>query len=139
MKRQSDEGVPLTCLICQEEVVLNHEGVDGLNTAVYVQTMQDIYNSKKDIKCSKCNGRHCSLCVHVSCNKCNKYISTVYCKICRMSYCLRCTNVHSQYGHSVIDMEVFHQLINSSYTDDKQGEWDDDSSVSSSGERQFIV
>ena len=115
MKRQNDEGAQQCCLICQEEVVLNQRGVDSLDTVVYVQNIHEVYDNtqNKDIKCSKCNGRYCSLCIRVACKKCNKYTSNVYCNNCNLCLCLKCSNIHFHQGHTVVDIELVHQSLRS--------------------------
>ena len=142
LNRQKHEDGQLNCLICQEPVMLHPDGVDDLDTALYVHSIEQVYKKRDRVKCSKCDGKYCSCCIHVVCNKCNKYVSTMFCKSCNKSLCSRCITDHNKNKHSVIGIELAHSLMKKATTDiDKREEetWERESGSSKDSRGQGLT
>lgn len=81
--------------------------MERLDRAVFVHNIRDVYEGNSiDVKCSKCNGLHCHYCIQVICNKCGKYISSMYCRSCNKCLCVKCTRDHTL--HALISVEELH-------------------------------
>lgn len=112
LKHQKHDQAQLKCLICQEPAQLHRpESVEDLDKVIFLQNLETAHKSlsTNQIQCSKCSGRLCSCCVHIICNKCGKYVSSMHCRTCRKSLCTRCSRDHTQ--HSLVEIEMEHEML----------------------------
>ncbi|XP_019849817.1 PREDICTED: uncharacterized protein LOC109580756 isoform X1 [Amphimedon queenslandica] len=123
LKGQKRDKTLLKCLICQEPAQLHHpESVEDLDKAVISSNIETAHKSfsRNEIQCSKCSGRLCSCCVHVVCNKCGKYVSTMHCRTCKKSVCTRCTREHTQ--HLLVEIETEHEMLRQKKREEEEEE-----------------
>lgn len=122
LERQKRDGSRLTCLVCQQPATLPLNGVDGLDTVLFVKSLVNVYeNPDIEVSCSKCNGKYCSLCIRVICSKCKKYVSAIFCEQCSVTLCTQCYEGYEWEHSTHVTMEIqdAHHILNQSM---QQGE-----------------
>ena len=90
------EGQSLTCPTCRRHVMLEENGVSGLQTDFNINELLDIRESLE--KAAKKN-----------CNNCKALVASKYCKDCRAFYCDNCTQIHNSWspndGHNMLGVK----------------------------------
>ena len=93
---QGPEGQSLTCPTCRRHVMLEENGVSGLQTDFNINELLDIRESLE--KAAKKN-----------CNNCKALVASKYCKDCRAFYCDNCTQIHNSWspndGHNMLGVK----------------------------------
>ena len=95
---QDREGKSLYCPICRHLVHLPENGVAGLQTDFHIDDLFEIRESLNKTKELQ----------KTSCEKCNKFPATGFCRNCKKFVCDRCTELHQIWeeiaGHKIVSL-----------------------------------
>ena len=104
---QDREGESLVCPTCRHLVRLPDNGVAGLQTDFHIDHLFEIRDSLNKVTESK----------KTSCEKCNKFPATGFCRDCNKFVCDRCIEIHQVWeefaGHKIVNLnEALTDTIN---------------------------